>query len=109
PSLRGASYSGKFCKMSKKNNNISHAHDQFFRTSMANKQVARAFLKTWLPADLCPLVDFENLDMQPRSQINDLRQESEVDVLFKTTIAGHESYLYLLLEHQSSPDPLMPF
>lgn len=49
------------------------------------------------------------LEMQPRSQINDVRQESAVDVLFKTVIEGHEAYIYLLLEHQSTPDPLMPF
>jgi recombination-promoting nuclease RpnB len=90
-------------------NNINNAHDQFFRNAMSNKKVAREFLKTWLPADLCKLVDFNHLEIQPRSYINDLRQESEVDVLFKTIIDGKEAYLYLLLEHQSTPDPLMPF
>ncbi len=96
--------------MTKKNkNSINNAHDQFFRTAMSNKQVAREFLKTWLPGELCQLVDFDKLEIQPRSHINALRQESEVDVLFKTTIDGHDAYLYLLLEHQSTPDPLMPF
>nr|MBN5937264.1 Rpn family recombination-promoting nuclease/putative transposase [Legionella anisa] len=47
--------------------------------------------------------------MQPRSYINEVRQESEVDVLFKTTIDNKKAYLYFLLEHQSKPDPLMPF
>ena len=28
---------------------------------------------------------------------------------FKTKIEGREAYLYLLLEHQSTPDKLMPF
>ena len=92
-----------------KKNNINNAHDQFFQTAMANKQVAREFLKTWLPSELCQLIDFEQLEIQPRSQINDIRQESEVDVLFKTTVDGREAYLYLLLEHQSTPDAIMPF
>ncbi|HAU1484593.1 TPA: Rpn family recombination-promoting nuclease/putative transposase [Legionella pneumophila] len=96
--------------MSQENNNpITNAHDQFFRTSMADKRVARDFLKAWLPGDLCQTVNFEQLEMQPRSYINDLRKESAVDVLFKTEIEGHEAYLYLLLEHQSTPDQLMPF
>ena len=96
--------------MTKNNkNSINNAHDQFFRTAMSNKQVAREFLRTWLPSELCQLVDFDQLEIQPRPQINDLRQESEVDVLFKTTIDGHEAYIYLLLEHQSTLDPLMPF
>jgi predicted transposase/invertase (TIGR01784 family) len=93
----------------KSKNNITNAHDQFFRTAMSNKQVACNFLRNWLPGELCQLIDFDQLEIQPRSHINDLRQESEVDVLFKTTIDGHEAYLYLLLEHQSTPDPLMPF
>jgi len=92
-----------------KKNQISNAHDQFFRTAMADKRVARDFLMAWLPGELCQRFDFEQLEIQPRSHINDVRQESAVDVLFKTMIEGHEAYIYLLLEHQSTPDPLMPF
>ena len=88
---------------------MGNSHDQFFRTAMADKRVARDFLKAWLPQDLCQQIDFKQLELQPRSHINDVRQESVVDVLFKTVIEGHEAYIYLLLEHQSTPDPLMPF
>ncbi|MFT4058969.1 MAG: Rpn family recombination-promoting nuclease/putative transposase [Legionella sp.] len=96
--------------MSKENNNqITNAHDQFFRTAMGDKRVAQDFLKSWLPNDLCQKIDFEQLEIQPRSHINDVRKESAVDVLFKTIIEGHEVYIYLLLEHQSTPDQLMPF
>lgn len=96
--------------MNKNNKNqISNAHDQFFRTAMADKRVARDFLMAWLPGELCQRMDFAQLEIQPRSHINDVRQESAVDVLFKTMIEGHEAYIYLLLEHQSTPDPLMPF
>lgn len=96
--------------MNKNNKNqISNAHDQFFRTAMADKRVAHDFLMAWLPGELCQRIDFGQLEIQPRSHINDVRQESAVDVLFKTMIEGHEAYIYLLLEHQSTPDPLMPF
>lgn len=90
-------------------NQISNAHDQFFRTAMTDKRVARDFLMTWLPSTLCKSIDFNQLEIQPRSHINDVRKESAVDVLFKTLIEGHEAYIYLLLEHQSTPDQLMPF
>jgi predicted transposase/invertase (TIGR01784 family) len=76
---------------------------------MADPRVARDFLNAWLPHDLRSRIDFERFEMQPRSYINDVRQESEVDVLFKTAIDDKEAYVYLLLEHQSKPDPLMPF
>jgi len=91
------------------NSQINNAHDQFFRTAMADKRVARDFLISWLPGDICQRIDFTKLEMQPRSYINDVRQESAVDVLFKTVIEDHEAYIYLLLEHQSTPDQLMPF
>jgi predicted transposase/invertase (TIGR01784 family) len=95
--------------MKKNKNQISFAHDQFFRTAMADKRVSRDFLMAWLPNALCQSIDFNQLEIQPRSHINDVRKESAVDVLFKTTVEGHDAYIYLLLEHQSTPDPLMPF
>src|SRR3990167_3710668 len=30
-------------------------------------------------------------------------------MLYKTVIEGHEAYLYLVVDHQSRPDELMPF
>jgi recombination-promoting nuclease RpnB len=88
---------------------ITNSHDQFFRESMKDKRVAKEFLATHLPPELCALMDMDQLVLQPRSQSNAVRRESIVDLLFKTAIAGKEAYIYLLLEHQSSPDPLMAF
>ncbi len=31
------------------------------------------------------------------------------DVLFKALVSGEEAYFYILAEHQSKPDKLMPF
>jgi predicted transposase/invertase (TIGR01784 family) len=95
--------------MSKKTEVIRNPHDQFFRESMKDPRIAQEFLKTHLPDDLRTLVNFNVLELQPRSQSNAVRRESIVDVLFKTKIDGKEAYLYLLLEHQSTPDPLMSF
>lgn len=88
---------------------VTNPHDQFFRKAMEDKRVAIEFLKVYLPADLCAHIDFNTLTLQPRSQTNAVRKESIVDVLFKTKIDGKEAYIYLLLEHQSTPDPLMSF
>src|SRR3990167_306780 len=88
---------------------IAHAHDQFFRTVMSDKRVAREFLQVHLPADIQHAIDLDHLILQPRSYIDDVRKESMVDILYQTKIGGHEAYIYLLLEHQSTPDELMPF
>jgi predicted transposase/invertase (TIGR01784 family) len=76
---------------------------------MANERVARDFFTAHLPEEVRQLTDLKNLILQPRSHINDIRRESTVDILYKTTIDGQKAYLYLLLEHQSTPDKLMPF
>jgi predicted transposase/invertase (TIGR01784 family) len=86
---------------------VTNPHDQFFRKAMEDKRVAIEFLKLYLPADLCAQIDFNVLSLQPRAHANAVRKESIVDVLFKTTLHTKEAYIYLLLEHQSSPDPLM--
>ena len=95
--------------MSKKPEFITNPHDQFFRELMKDSRVAHEFLKNRLPSDLCALVDFNKLELQPRTQSNAVRRESIVDVLFKTKISEQDAYIYLLVEHQSSPDPLMAF
>lgn len=95
--------------MDQKNNKISLVHDNFFRTVMKNHRVAREFLTIHLPEELRQVINFDNLIFQPRSFIDDVRKETVVDVLYKTKIETHDAYLYLLLEHQSTPDKLMPF
>ncbi|HEX4045752.1 MAG TPA: Rpn family recombination-promoting nuclease/putative transposase, partial [Gammaproteobacteria bacterium] len=94
------------------NNNQSfvvHAHDQFFRTVMADQRVACDFLMAYLPKEMSQVIDWKKLELQQRSYIDEVRKESIVDVLYKTKINEKEAYLYLLLEHQSTPDELMPF
>ena len=86
-----------------------HAHDHFFRTVMADQRVARDFLTIHLPKDILCVTDLNNLTLQPRSYINEVRRETIVDILYKTTIADQEAYIYLILEHQSTPDELMPY
>jgi predicted transposase/invertase (TIGR01784 family) len=86
---------------------IQNPHDQFFRAAMSDKRVSSEFLKQYLPKEIVTLVDFNDLVLQPRSQVNTVRKESTVDLLFQTKMSGKKAYLYLLLEHQSSPDRLM--
>ena len=52
-----------------KEQGISQAHDQFFRTVMQDKRVASAFLKVHLPADLLAITDLDQLEIQPRSVV----------------------------------------
>lgn len=90
-------------------NYVAQPHDKFVRTMMSNPRVARDFFKAHLPRELIQATDLQNMKLQPRSYINDIRKETIVDILYKTTIGEADAYFYLLLEHQSTPDPLMSF
>jgi len=97
--------------MTKQNNDFSviQEHDKFFREIMQDMRVARDFVKAHLPQDVLTAIDLDYLELQPRTLTDETRRESAVDVLFKTRIDGQEGYLFILAEHQSVPDPLMPF
>lgn len=87
---------------------IPKAHDHFFRDIMTDKRVARDFFEAHLPADLRQAVDLNVLELLPESNTDGYQRESIADLVFKTQIHGFEAYLALLVEHQSSPDPIMP-
>ena len=88
---------------------IAKAHDHFFRMAMADKRVAREFFEVHLPEDLLNIVELDHLELQSGTYIDDMRKESIADTLFKTVINGHDAFLYLVVDHQSQPDELMPF
>src|SRR6185437_16267126 len=88
---------------------IAKAHDHFFRMVMADKRVAQEFFATHLPENLKSVVDLNYLELQPSTYIDDMRSEAIADMLYRTTISGHEAFLYLVVDHQSQPDELMPF
>ena len=81
--------------MSKSDNKkpvVTNPHDQFFREAMKDKRVAQEFLEKHLPAELCAVVNFNHLVLQPRSQSNAVRRESIVDLLLTLrtdSLTGH--------------------
>jgi predicted transposase/invertase (TIGR01784 family) len=94
-------------KLTKKR--IAHAHDRFFRMMMSEKRVSKEFFEAHLPPALLEVTDLNSLELVSPSHIDELRNESIADMLFKTKIDGHDAYLNLMVDHQSSPDELMPF
>ena len=87
---------------------IVSPHDHLFKAAMTDIRVAREFFETYLPKDILERVDLNYLELSPNSYIDKALKGSASDVLYKTRIDGKPAYL-LLLEHQSTPDPLMPF
>ena len=89
--------------------NLPATHDSFFRASMQHLEVARAFFQAHVPVHLRKRIDFESLKIEPNSYIDKHHKELLSDILYAVQIDNRLGYLYLLVEHQSTADHLMPY
>jgi predicted transposase/invertase (TIGR01784 family) len=86
--------------------NFNNLHDKVFRDSFAKLETARSFLKNYLPPDILPLFDLDNLTIHKDSFIDEDLQEHRSDLLYEVPLHGEQSvYVYLLFEHKSYQDP----
>ena len=83
-------------------------HDKFFKASLQDKRIAQDFFKAHLPAYLKKMIDWSSLSLQPGSFIDSCYASAYSDILYQADFLGEPGYLYVLTEHQSKPDRLMP-
>ena len=86
----------------------AHSHDGFFKAVFSHPEHATAFFKSHLPAALTAHIDWDSLTVLPGSFVKTSLQQVHSDLLFSVRIGEKEILLYLLFEHQSTPDPTMP-
>ena len=86
---------------------IHQPHDKFIKDSLSNKPVAREFFDHLLPDKIRELVDLNHLHLENTSFLDDEMKASACDLLFTTKFDGQPGYLYLLVENQIKPDPIM--
>ena len=86
----------------------SHPNDAFFKAIFSEPEHAVAFFKSHLPPTLAARTDWHSLAVVPTSFVKSSLQQVHSDLLFSVTLAGRETLLYLLFEHQSTVDPTMP-
>ena len=88
---------------------ISTPHDRYFRSVMTDIRVARDFFKHNLPERIKKIIDLNSLNLCKESYIDEHLKLGITDILYSANIQQQSAYLYLLVEHQSSEDELMPF
>lgn len=93
--------------MTKTKNHLS-PHDRFIRAMMTNPQVIQEFFQENLPATIKKLIDFRAIVPQKESFIDDDLRLQIADLLYSVPLNGEKGYLYLLMEHTSSPHRLLP-
>ena len=84
-------------------------HDALFRRILSDPRLAAEVIQSALPPEVAACIDFGTLELLSGSFVDDDLRATQSDLVFSAMIAGREARLFVLVEHQSSPDALMPF
>ena len=84
-------------------------HDSVFRRIFGVPENAASQLRAVLPPGLAARLDLDRLAPVPGSFVDEALKWRYSDLLFTAPLDGHDAFVYLLAEHQSSTDPLMAF
>ena len=88
---------------------IYQPHDRLFRSVFSDASDAAALLQATLPETLRNAFDWTTLTLADGTFVDEDLQGSQSDLLYQVEYAatGQPLSMYLLFEHQSSPDPWM--
>jgi hypothetical protein len=80
-----------------------------FRRIFGVPENAASQLRTVLPPGLAARLDLGRLAPVPASFVDESLKWRHSDLLFTAPLDGRDAYIYVLMEHQSSDDPLMAY
>lgn len=83
-------------------------HDRYIKSVFTNPKVVREFFEANLPEKVKEAIDLNNIEPQKDSFIDDKLKQQISDILFATKFNNEDGYLYVLLEHASTPDKMLP-
>ena len=85
-------------------------HDALFKATFGQPDIARSELQLVLPADVLAHLELATLEVLPGSFVDEALQHTHTDLLYAVrSKRGPEALVYVVFEHQSSPDATMPF
>ncbi|GAB3766875.1 Rpn family recombination-promoting nuclease/putative transposase [Microlunatus parietis] len=84
-------------------------HDAVFRRILGDPEHAASQLRAVLPADLTARLDLRQLTRVSENFVDTNLRWRHSDLLFSAPLDGTDAFIYVLVEHQSRTDPLMPF
>jgi predicted transposase/invertase (TIGR01784 family) len=88
---------------------IKNRHDRFIKLMMTNQKVVREFFEENLPEKIKSIINFDSIKPEKESFVKDDLDEQAADILFSADFGDKRGYLYVLIEHQSSPSEMLPF
>jgi len=87
----------------------STPHDAVFKQFLCHPDTARDFFEIYLPPALRQFCDLSTLKLEPASFIKKDLRAYHSDVIWSVNTSAGKGYIYVVIEHQSSPDELMAF
>lgn len=84
---------------------VHQPHDKLFKAGFREPANAAAFLEAQFSPELNSGIDWERLTLEDGSFIDSQFRLSESDLLFSVPVDAGTAFVYMLFEHQSSPDP----
>ena len=85
-----------------------NTHDAAYKDFFKHPEMVESLLSGFIQEDFVKELDFSTLEHCPASYITDDLRERMDDCVWKVKWRGRASYLCLILEFQSTPDPWMP-
>lgn len=80
-------------------------HDAFVKAVFSRPENAAGELRAVLPPALLAHLDLSTLEASPKSFVDEKLRSRHTDLLLRARFAGRPAFIYVLLEHQSTPDP----
>jgi len=83
-------------------------HDALFKRVFGDLERGGALLRSSLPVELSRVIAWDRLERVPTESVGAALRGLSSDLVFSAEIGGRRSYICVLVEHQSTPDPQMP-
>ncbi len=87
---------------------MSTPHDALVQWTFSQLDYARSELAVLLPPSLVEKLDFASLAVESGTFVDQQLALSYSDLLYSVNLAGQPAFVYLLFEHQSTVEALMP-
>ena len=88
---------------------VKNPHDAAFKAAFEKRELAESFFRHYFPQQIVGQIDFRYLKFANRSYVDEKLKDKHSDIVYQTKIRGKTAFLYLLFEHQSTPDFWMIF
>ena len=86
---------------------ISQAHDAFFKEMFSHLEPTRDFLANYLPPEITGLLEMDTLEICKDSFVDPALQAHYSDLLYQVKLQSTRTpmWIYVLFEHKSAPEP----